>query len=156
MGKSVFYNIRRMAQVAAYNVASPEFMSKVYTRIVLKRKLNLASPKTFNDKLQWLKLKFWPNCEDAITCADKYRVRKWLEDKGFGEYIIEIYGAWDRAEDIDFDALPDKFVLKCNHGCGYNIIVNDKSAIDVCEIKKRLDGWMRILPNTTQNLITVK
>lgn len=142
MGKGIVYKVRRKMQVMAYNLTSPEFMSKVYTRIVLKKKLNLKTPTTFNDKLQYLKLNYWPECADAIVCADKYKVREYLIDMGLGEYVNEIYGVWDRAEDIDFDALPDKFVLKCNHGCGYNIIVGDKSKLDISQTRKTLNGWL--------------
>lgn len=143
MGKGVVYSIRRYMQVLAYSVASPEFMSRIYTMLVLKRKLNLNCPETFNDKLQYLKLKYWPNCEEAIICVDKYKVREYLENRGFGEYVNEIYGAYDCGEDIDFGKLPEKFVLKCNHGCGYNIIVNDKSKLNIKETVKKLNKWLK-------------
>lgn len=142
MGKGVVYNLRRKMQVMAYNISSPEFMSKVYTRIVLKRKLNLKAPVTFNDKLQYLKLNYWPDCDEAIVCADKYKIREYLTEMGLGEYVNECYGVWERAEDIDFDALPEKFVLKCNHGCGYNIIVGDKSRLDIEDTRDKLNGWL--------------
>jgi len=63
--------------------------------------------------------------------ADKYAVREWVKEKIGEQYLIPLIGAWDRFEDIDFDRLPEKFVLKCNHGSGYNIIVTDKSKLDM-------------------------
>lgn len=142
MKKSKLYNVRRKCQVIAQRLTTYEFMSKVYFRIVLKKKLNLKNPKSLNEKLQWLKLNEWPYNEDAIKCADKYRVREYIEKKNLGEYLNDLLFVWDRAEDIDFDALPKSFVLKCNHGCGYNIICPDKDLLDVKETREKLKKWM--------------
>ena len=80
---SIIYNIRRKLQVFVYNITTPEFVSKIYFRIILKYKLNLKKPKSFNEKLQWLKLYEWPNNKYAIQCADKYKVR---------EYVKKVWG----------------------------------------------------------------
>ena len=143
MQKSVIYKIRRKCQVVAHNLFGNEAMSKIYFRIILKRKLNLKNPTTFNEKLQWLKLFYWPNNEKAIICADKYKVREYLIEKGYGEYVNELYGVWESADDIEWDSLPEQFVLKCNHGCGYNILCNDKSQLDTKKTEKQLDKWLK-------------
>lgn len=75
---SVAYKLRRKLQVWAQKVMSDEFMSKVYFRIVLHKKLNLKAPKTFNEKMQWLKLYYFPNNQTVVRCADKYGVRDYI------------------------------------------------------------------------------
>ena len=105
---------------------------------MLGYKLNLKDPKTLNEKLQWLKLYYWKNQPKAIQCADKYAVRSYIEEVGKKDILNDILFAWDNANDIDWSALPNKFVLKCNHGCGYNIICKDKSKLDEKETKKLL------------------
>lgn len=141
--KKIIYKIRRKIQVFTYNITSPEFVSKLYFRILLKYKLNLKKPKTFNEKLQWLKLYEWPNNELAIKCSDKYRVREYIKEKNKEKYLNDLYGVWDNADDIDFSQLPQQFVLKCNHGCGYNIICDDVNKIDIKVTKKLLNNWLK-------------
>lgn len=142
MSRGVIYKIRRRLQVLAFDLTSPEFVSKVYFRIVLKYKLNLKNPKTFNEKLQWLKLYYWKNDKKAIQCADKYAVRSYIKKIGKEEILNDILFVWDNADEIDWEKLPNKFVLKCNHGCGYNIICKDKSKLNENETKKTLNAWM--------------
>lgn len=71
-------------------------------------------------------------------CADKYRVREYIKEKGLDSILNELYGVWDHAEDIDFSKLPNSFVLKQNNGTGVNIIVTSKAEADEQEIKKKL------------------
>ena len=142
MKGGAIYRIRRKLQVLALEATSPEFMSKVYFKIVLGYKLNLKNPKTFNEKLQWLKLYQWGNDPTAIQCADKYAVRSYIESVGKKEILNDLLYAWDSANQIDWDLLPNQFVLKCNHGCGYNIICPDKSKLDKDEAIRKLKKWM--------------
>lgn len=141
--RGLLYKLRRKGQVIAYDITSPEFVSNIYFKHELKYKLNLKKPKTFNEKIQWLKLYEWPKNELAIQCADKYRVREYVKNKKMSQYLNELIGVWNSAYDINFEKLPDKFVLKCNHGCGYNIIVKDKSKVNAKKIQKELDKWMK-------------
>lgn len=110
---------------------------------LFKRPLKLNKPVTLNEKLTWLKLHDYRKDPLVCQCADKYRVREYLEETGCAEILNEIYGAWDRVEDIPWEDLPDSFVLKCNHGCAYNILCPDKSKLDVEEAKTRLRKWMK-------------
>ena len=142
MKHGILYNARRKLQVAAYHMTSPEFCSKIYFKRLLGYKLDLKNPKTLNEKLQWLKLYHWANLPEAIQCADKYAVRSYIESAGKGDILNDILYVWDNADEIDWALLPDKFVLKCNHGCGYNIICKDKSKLDEKETKKTLRRWM--------------
>ena len=137
------YNFRRTAQVVAHKFVSDEVLSKFYFRIVLKKKLNLKNPQTFNEKMQWLKLYYFPNNETAIKCADKYTVRDYVKKKGYGNLLVPLLGQWNRAKDIEWNNLPNKFVLKCNHGCAYNILCSDKSAFDTTAATRKLEKWMK-------------
>lgn len=97
-------------------------------------------PKTLRDKLMWL-TRYYRQPEKAI-CADKYRVREYVAGKGLDSILIPLIGVYDKAEDIDFDALPDQFVLKCNHGSGMNKIVLDKSQTDIPAVRRQFDKWL--------------
>lgn len=89
---------------------------------------NLRSPKTFNEKLNWLKLH--DRNPLYTTMVDKYEAKRYVGSIIGEEYIIPTLGVWDRAEDIDFDSLPDKFVLKATHDSGRVVICRDKSKLD--------------------------
>ncbi len=102
--------------------------------------LDWNHPKDINEKLMWLN-RFAPS-PLKTKCADKYLVREYLKEKGLDELIVPLLGVWDNPSDIDFDSLPDQFVLKCNHGSGYNIICLDKSTLDVKQTRETLKAWM--------------
>ena len=103
---------------------------------------NLNEPKTWGEKLLWLNHHWQP--EVKSICADKYGVREYIEQKGLGNILIQLLGVWDDARDIDFDSLPDKFVLKCNHGCAMNILVTDKAKLDKQEAVNQLNEWLKV------------
>ena len=140
---SIFYKIRRKGQVFAQKVLPDEVLCKLYSRVVLKKNIDLKVPKTFNEKIQWLKINDYPNNALVIKCADKYRVREYISEKGFGEILVPLYGDWDSADNIVWEDLPDKFVLKCNHGCAYNIVCSDKSKLNKRETVQQLKKWMK-------------
>lgn len=103
--------------------------------------LNLDNPTTYNEKIQWLKL--YDSTPEKTRLADKYLVRDWIAEKIGEEYLVPIIGVYKKFEDIDFDKLPNQFVIKCNHGSGYNIIVKDKSQINIDDVKNKINKWMR-------------
>lgn len=105
-----------------------------------KYKLDLVDPKTFSEKLQWLKV--YDNTPIKTTLSDKYAVREWVKERVGEKYLINLLGVYDSFGEIDFDKLPDKFVIKANHGCGYNILVKDKNKLDKCEACKRVTEWL--------------
>lgn len=107
--------------------------------------IDFDNPKTFNEKIQWLKL-YYHNPLLTI-CADKYLVRDYIKEQIGEEYLIPLLGVWDSADEIDFDALPKQFVLKVNWGSGQNIIVKNKSKLDIKDAKKKLNKWMEPLSN---------
>lgn len=93
-----------------------------------RRKFPWKHPRTLNEKLTWMEI--YTDTSKWTEYTDKYEVRKHIEALGLKDILTECYGVWDKAEDIDFDQLPDKFVLKCTHDCGSTIIVRDKSQMD--------------------------
>lgn len=119
-----------------------ELSSKIMYRTFLHKKLNLDNPRTFNEKLCWLKLRQFPNDAQVVRCADKYMVREYISGKKHEELLVSLIDVWDRAEDIDWDSLPEKFVLKCNHGCAYNLICSDKKRFDKNKAMKTLRNWL--------------
>ena len=117
----------------------PEELTEWYEKIT-HHKLNLKNPQTFNEKIQWLKL--YDSTPLKTRLADKYLVRKWVEKRIGKQYLIPLLGVYDSFDEIDFAKLPNQFVIKCNHGSGWNIIVKDKSKLDLKEVKEKLDEWM--------------
>ncbi len=109
-------------------------------RSLTGKKLSYKNPKDINEKLMWL-TRYWRHPLKTI-CADKYRVREYISQCGLDELLVPLIGVYKESKDINFSQLPDQFVLKCNHGCGYNIIVRDKSTIDESAIHKSLDTWL--------------
>ena len=140
---SILYKIRRKGQVIAQHMIPDEWMCKFYSRILLKKKVDLKNPKTFNEKIQWLKIHDYPNNQLVIQGADKYRVRKYVQEKGLENILVPMIADWDNPEKINWDELPDKFVLKCNHGCAYNILCADKSSFDKEDAVKKMKKWMK-------------
>ncbi len=113
---------------------------KFLYKTLMGKKLNLDNPQTYNEKLQWLKL--YDRKPIYTTMVDKYEAKKYVANIIGDEYIIPTLGVWDRAQDIDYDALPNKFVLKSTHDSGGIFIVNDKNSVDKSQVvaffKKRL------------------
>ncbi|THB64919.1 MAG: glycosyl transferase [Spirochaetaceae bacterium] len=101
--------------------------------------LDLESPQTYNEKLQWMKL-YWEDSR-ASVCADKYAVRKLVADTIGDKYLNTLFGVYDSPDQIDFDALPDSFVIKLTHGSGMNIVCKDKSRLDVVYARRLLAVW---------------
>ena len=140
---SLLYKTRRTGQVIAHKIFPNEVMSKIYFKIVLGKKLNLDSPQTFNEKIQWLKLYYFPKSNSVVKCADKYAVRDYIKNKGYENTLTPLIGSWNNTSEIDWDILPKKFVFKCNHGCAYNIVVTNKEKVDKSAIIKQLNTWMK-------------
>ena len=106
------------------------------------RRLDWNNLNAYTEKMQWSK--FYDTTPIKTTLSDKYLVREWVAEKIGAEYLIPLLGVWDRFSEIDFDALPDRFVLKTNHGSGSVIIVKDKSTFDKVDAGRRFDDWINI------------
>ncbi len=102
--------------------------------------LDLENPQTLNEKIQWLKLYDSTPLKTQLT--DKYLAREWVKERIGEKYLIPLLGTWDKFDEIDFDRLPAKFVLKANHGCGWNIIVKDKNTFDKAAAREKFNKWL--------------
>lgn len=140
---SILYKLRRKGQVLAGKLLPAEWMTKIYSRIVLKKKVDLQHPVTFNEKIQWCKLYYYPNEPLVVKCTDKYSVREYVRDKGLSQILVPLHGDWYDARDIQWEELPDRFVLKCNHGCAYNIVCTDKALLDRKAAEGQLNRWLK-------------
>lgn len=115
---------------------------KQYTKLVYRvrmgEKLNLESPKKYNEKLQWLKL--YDHNPLYPTIVDKYAVKDYIKNLIGEQYVIKTLGIWDTFDEIDFDTLPQKFVLKTTHGGGNSgvVICRDKNKFDIKSAKEKL------------------
>ena len=114
---------------------------KLYYRVHVKRKLTLDNPKTLNEKLNWLK--FNDRNPFYAVVVDKYANRDYVAGLIGEEYMVPLLGVWDHFDEIDFDKLPEKFVLKCNHDSGGLVICTDKSKLDKNAAKKKIEDSLK-------------
>lgn len=123
-------------------LTNPVLATRITYRVHFHRWPDFHNPTTFTEKLQWLKL-FKYRHNDLITrCIDKHEVRSYIKEQGCAELLNETYGCWDSPSQIPWDELPDKFVLKCTHGSGMNIICTNKSFFNIEEASAKLDKWL--------------
>lgn len=97
---------------------------------------NYEHLKDLNEKMNWIK--FYGNTSKWANLADKYKVREFIESKGYGDTLVKLYGKWDSVEQIDWESLPNQFIMKMNNGSGDVIICRDKSKFDIESAKKRI------------------
>lgn len=114
---------------------------KIFYRAYLGRFPDLNNPQSYNEKLQWLKL--YDRNPMYTDLSDKYLVRKYVAEKIGEEYLIPLLGVWDKVDDIDYDSLPNQFVLKCNHDSGSVVICRDKASFDKIKANKKLRKSLR-------------
>lgn len=133
--RAIALDIRRI-----HILEDEEFLKRKF-RLTMGYDLDLSNPKTFNEKLQWLKL----NDRKPIytTMVDKYAVKRYIANRVGERYVIPTLGVWDKFEDIDFDELPMQFVLKCTHDSGTVIICKNKSAFDYQNARKILNTSLK-------------
>ena len=114
---------------------------KILFRLKCGYRLNLKHPKTYNEKIQWIKL----NDHNPLMpkCCDKYTVREYVEKKGCGEILNTLIWEGFNPEDIPFDSLPNKFVIKVTHGSTFNIICTDKSKLNRKDVIKKCKKWLK-------------
>lgn len=118
-----------------------ELYLKKFFKKVFHYELNLENPKTYNEKLQWLKL--YDRKPLYTQLVDKVLVRDYVKEKIGDDFLIPLIGIWERPEDIDFDALPTKFVLKCNHNSGLGMcICKNKNELNKQETIKGLQAGL--------------
>lgn len=124
-----------------FPVLSDKTYLKIKYKLTMGKKLDLENPQTFNEKLQWLKI--YDRKPEYTTMVDKHEVKTYVAGKIGQEYIIPTLGVWDCFEDIDFDSLPNQFVLKCTHDSGGLVIVKDKAELDRAAAKKKIEKTLK-------------
>ena len=127
-------------QRGLYHMDDEEYLKILY-KLLMNEELNLKQPKTFNEKLQWLKI----NDRKTIytKMVDKYEVKKYISDLIGTKYIIPTIGIYDKFEEINFDELPQQFVIKCTHDSGGNVIVKDKSKLNIKSVRKKINKCLK-------------
>ena len=122
-------------------ISDKAFVEKEYF-LNTGEKLDLVHPQKFNEKLQWLKL--YDHNPQYTIMVDKYRARQYIKDVIGDQYLIPLLGVWEKPDEIDFDLLPNQFVLKCNHNSGTGMCVcKDKKRIDISKVKRELRKGLR-------------
>lgn len=118
---------------------------KIYLRTVFKAetgyKLNLDHPRTYNEKLQWIKL--YDRRPEYVIYADKYKVREHIAKQIGEQYLIPLIGMYKTVDEILWEELPNRFVLKCNHASGTNIVCKNKKELDIASTKEKLNKWLK-------------
>jgi hypothetical protein len=121
-----------------------DFAKRMDAWLRFRRKLNLKNPQTLSDKVTYLFLH--KSTALVSACTDKWAVREYIARKELADILIPAAGGpWNKAQDIDFEALPARFILKATHGCKMNYLVTDKNKLDVPACKRTLQTWL----NTT-------
>lgn len=135
------YNIYRNWNRNKHNWMSDEQFVKWQFHRATGRELNLENPKTYDDKTAYLKIH---NNDTLLTrCSDKVAVRDYVRECGLGDILNEVYGVYDSVEAIEWDKLPDKCMIKCNHTSGANILFDRKKGFDYKYFKNEFSFWMK-------------
>lgn len=135
--------IRRQNYFKNLSIENQKIELNNFYKNVTGKNINFENPLSFTEKIQWLK--FYDSTKIKADLSDKYLVSKYISENFQNKIkIVEQLGVWENANDIDFSKLPDRFVLKCTHGSAMNIIINDKTKINVSKIIKRLNDWLKI------------
>jgi hypothetical protein len=137
---SPLFSIGENSQDEISLLQEKEFLTKMYKRYI-GEEMNWENPRSLTEKIQWLKL--YNRHPIQTICSDKYLVRNYVTGKIGAEYLVPLLGVYDNANEIDFSKLPSKFVLKTNHGSGWNIICKDKTKLNQKEARDKLNKWLQ-------------
>ena len=132
---------KRLAILKKLQWVPDSVMLSIQYRLKMKRKCNLKNPQRWTEKLQVYKM-YYRN--DLLPiCVDKYRVREYLHNKGLDSYLVDLYGVWKNASELDFSKLPRSFVLKTNDGGGGKnvMLIKDKNEVDMAAIRRNFSEW---------------
>ena len=131
--------LNSFAQAALASVSDATFGKMQYFRSH-GRFPNLEMPVSFNEKIQWIKAYY----HDPLmkTCADKFTVRAYVEEKAGAEHLIPLIGVYEAAEDIPFLTFPERFVIKASHGSGWNLLCRDRGKFDASSASEKMSGWL--------------
>ena len=141
MIKFIYFFLNCLLKTPLYYLFSDKLFLKIRFQYLVGIKLNLNNPVTFNEKVQWLKI--YDRKPIYTQMSDKYEVRKLIEHNIGKEYLIPLFGVYDSFNDIDFNKLPQEFIIKCTHDSGSIIICKDKNILNINKIKNIINKKMR-------------
>ena len=140
-GVGKVYSVLRSTYFRTLTRISPTLNNQARYRSVFGKSPDLKNPRTFNEKLLWLKLNRYNKDPLVVQCADKVAVRDYIKDCGYEDILNEVIGVWDCPCQIPWEELPRKFALKWNFGAGMNIICKDKNAMDRNQVVDQMKQW---------------
>lgn len=145
--KNLHENKFKRAIVSPFRGVVKAFSKKAYIsyqyKYITHHKLNWKNPTRYTEKLQYLRYYVYPKNPLVSQCAGRVGARDYVKNLGFDGLLIKTYGIYDRFDDIDFNSLPNQFVMKCTHGSAMNFICYDKDKIDKDELRKKFNKWLK-------------
>ena len=135
------YAVYAMGRLFNGSSKKDEIYLNMLYKLKMGKKIDFKNPKTFNEKQQWMKAHYYNPLYTQL--ADKYAVREYIKEKIGEEYLIPLLGVYDKFDDIDFDKLPNQFVIKCNHDSGGLVICKDKAKLDKDKAKIRIESCLK-------------
>lgn len=139
--RKFLFGLLDFIRVKVLRILSDKAYIKLMFRIRVGHRLNLKNPQSFNEKLQWLKL--YDRKDIYTDMVDKYKVREIIKERIGEEYLIPLLGVYDHFDDINFDKLPNQFVIKCNHDSGSVVICKDKKTFDYDVAKEKIEKALK-------------
>lgn len=135
------YRFLKLSELGIYdNMDDEEYIRRKF-KSEMGYELDLENPRTYNEKLQWIKL--YDRKPMYCNLVDKYEVKDYVSKKIGSRFIIPTYGVWNHFDDIDFNQLPNQFVLKCTHDSGGLVICKDKESLDLRKAKKKIEKCLK-------------
>ncbi len=136
--------LRHMLRSIGYKCLPLKLYLKICYQVIYNRPLHLKEPKAFSEKMYWLNLYYAQYEKNLVQlCYDKYTVRTYIKEKIGEKYLNELYGVYDKAEDIDFQKLPHQFVIKITQSSGKNLICPNKEKLNTEKTVKLLNKWLQ-------------
>ena len=123
LGQEIYSKLQTFKMLVYMKVCPKRGISMLF-RSIMGYNMSWENPQDLNEKINWMKLYF--DTSEWVRLGDKYRVREYIAEKGYKDILVPLLGKWDHVEDIDWDALPNKFVMKMNNGSGDILICTDK------------------------------
>lgn len=121
---------------------NPTLYVKLQYKYITGHELDLDNPVRYTEKLQYLRLFSYPKDKNVSRCASRDGVREYLKENNLEKILVPCIGVFDSFDQIDFAKLPNQFVIKCTHACGYNLIVKGKNKLDIKKTRKLFNKWL--------------
>jgi hypothetical protein len=155
LSQKIKFSFERMVQIQLTKISPVLNTRWVYWRKMGKM-INLDNPQTFSEKVNWLKLFVYHNDPLVIQCSDKFAIREYVKACRCPELLNELYGVYDHPKDIDWEKLPEKFVVKWNFGSGFNLFCTNKKTFDIKSATQKLTKWKSKNPHLYLSVIHYK